>query len=596
VRRTTVALAHPLYGDVLRDTMSALQSRALQRRLADAFASQDAIADADVVRLVGWRLDLGEPVAIDYLTRAARRALGASDFELAERFARVAAEQRASPADRTLLGIALAGQGRIDEAHGVLAATAELSDPESQAAVLSRALDVFFFGSKTGSAAEAVRRVEQVLSDARGWPSDREPLVDAARAGVQLLAGTVRDSRNTADRVLVNAAAPQVAQLRALLVAAPSAAMAGRTNEALVHVERGLEIVRGGTAGTSTATDELVDVDAQALLTSTISFAKHLAGQLDEAASIARDGYRDAVQAHSHAAKGVWAFACGQVLYSEGRVRTATRMLREAATLLRNPPSILFTWCLGSLAQSASLSGDVKIAKDALAEANDLRSQSFRVFDCELARGDAWCTAQSGDRIAGSEIARRAAEIAEERGQAAFAALAAHDAARLGATRPAARQLARLASECDGDFIPLLARHATAAADGAASLLDTASKDFEALGAQLLAAEAAADAVRAYDAQGRPERARATANRARALASECEHARTPALASLPDGFNLSSREEEVARLAADGLSNRDIAARLHVSVRTVDNHLHRTYIKLGVDGRDQLRELLRPET
>jgi len=238
----------------------------------------------------------------------------------------------------------------------------------------------------------------------------------------------------------------------------------------------------------------------------------------------------------------------------------------------------------------------VKIAKDALAEANDLRSQSFRVFDCELARGDAWCTAQSGDRIAGSEIARRAAEIAEERGQAAFAALAAHDAARLGATRPAARQLARLASECDGDFIPLLARHATAAADGAASLLETASKDFEALGAQLLAAEAAADAARAYDAQGRPERARATANRARALASECEHARTPALASLPDGFNLSSREEEVARLAADGLSNRDIAARLHVSVRTVDNHLHRTYIKLGVDGRDQLRELLRPET
>ncbi|MYS30631.1 hypothetical protein GTW38_27675, partial [Streptomyces sp. SID7804] len=51
---------------------------------------------------------------------------------------------------------------------------------------------------------------------------------------------------------------------------------------------------------------------------------------------------------------------------------------------------------------------------------------------------------------------------------------------------------------------------------------------------------------------------------------------------------LTSREREVAALAAGGLSNRDIAARLVVSVRTVENHLYRVYEKLGITARSDL--------
>jgi DNA-binding CsgD family transcriptional regulator len=51
---------------------------------------------------------------------------------------------------------------------------------------------------------------------------------------------------------------------------------------------------------------------------------------------------------------------------------------------------------------------------------------------------------------------------------------------------------------------------------------------------------------------------------------------------------LTAREREVADLAARGLSDRDIAARLHLSERTVHSHLYRAYRKLGVTGRDQL--------
>ena len=51
---------------------------------------------------------------------------------------------------------------------------------------------------------------------------------------------------------------------------------------------------------------------------------------------------------------------------------------------------------------------------------------------------------------------------------------------------------------------------------------------------------------------------------------------------------LSSREIEVAALAAAGMANKEIACRLSVSVRTVENHLQRVYEKLGVARRADL--------
>jgi pimeloyl-ACP methyl ester carboxylesterase/DNA-binding CsgD family transcriptional regulator len=51
---------------------------------------------------------------------------------------------------------------------------------------------------------------------------------------------------------------------------------------------------------------------------------------------------------------------------------------------------------------------------------------------------------------------------------------------------------------------------------------------------------------------------------------------------------LSRREREVASLLAGGLSNREIAGRLYVSERTVDNHVHHILNKLGFDSRVQV--------
>ena len=59
----------------------------------------------------------------------------------------------------------------------------------------------------------------------------------------------------------------------------------------------------------------------------------------------------------------------------------------------------------------------------------------------------------------------------------------------------------------------------------------------------------------------------------------------PAQAGAPPGDALSDREEEVMRLIARGFTNREIAAQLDVSVKTVETHKARAMEKLGLDSR-----------
>jgi DNA-binding CsgD family transcriptional regulator len=52
---------------------------------------------------------------------------------------------------------------------------------------------------------------------------------------------------------------------------------------------------------------------------------------------------------------------------------------------------------------------------------------------------------------------------------------------------------------------------------------------------------------------------------------------------------LTPHELQVAQLAADGLTNREIGQRLYLSHRTVSSHLYRIFPKLGVVSRSELR-------
>jgi DNA-binding CsgD family transcriptional regulator len=55
---------------------------------------------------------------------------------------------------------------------------------------------------------------------------------------------------------------------------------------------------------------------------------------------------------------------------------------------------------------------------------------------------------------------------------------------------------------------------------------------------------------------------------------------------------LTPQQRQIVRLAGDGLTNREIGDRLFLSSRTVSSHLYRSYPKLGVAGRNQLRDVI----
>jgi DNA-binding CsgD family transcriptional regulator len=153
-------------------------------------------------------------------------------------------------------------------------------------------------------------------------------------------------------------------------------------------------------------------------------------------------------------------------------------------------------------------------------------------------------------------------------------------------------RLDAVAARIEGDLAPARAAHGDALAHGDATGLEKVSHTFEAMGADLLAAEAAADAAVARRRAGETREAAAAEQRAGFLAERCEGPVTPALQAVELRARLTPAERETAVLAASGRSNVEIADELYLSRRTVENRLHRVYEKLGISGRDELADAL----
>jgi DNA-binding NarL/FixJ family response regulator len=287
------------------------------------------------------------------------------------------------------------------------------------------------------------------------------------------------------------------------------------------------------------------------------------------------------------------AFALGSAWLARGRVRTALRWYRESAGLVRQGDTIGFLpWPLAGIAQAAAHAGDKDLAQRALDELEVTPARGTRNFEVALQLTRAWCAAAGGELTRARAQALAAAVLAESLGQDAFAVRALHDVARLGAPVPVAERLRRLADRVDGPFVRDAADHAVALLQRDGEALLAVAERFAAQDALLLAAEAADAAAVAHRERAREASARSAAQRAAAFLEGCEGARPPSLDDEPVVDELTLREREVAVLAAAGLSSRQIADRLVVSIRTVENHLHRTYRKLGISRREDLTRLL----
>ena len=110
--------------------------------------------------------------------------------------------------------------------------------------------------------------------------------------------------------------------------------------------------------------------------------------------------------------------------------------------------------------------------------------------------------------------------------------------------------------------------------------------DFE----PLLSAEEAAVHLRR---DGSSRDAAAAQQKAARLLARCEGAVTPFVRAIGVRAQLTPAELDTALQAATGSTDKQIAELMHLSVRTVENRLHRAYQKLGLSHRRELAEALR---
>ena len=585
-RRIEVRPAHPLYGEVVRAQVSPLRVRRIHVRLADAIEATGARRAGDLLQILTWRLEAGVPSPPELLTQAARHAIQLFDYQLAERLARAAVDAGGGLPAEYLVGETLLAVGRVQEAELVLEGLVPrgTTDAERAQVAITRAFALYWALNLPAKARAVLQRARAVVTE----QSSRDELA-AMIAGFELYGGSCTDALREIADILDRPGVDDRTVVQALIVAAPALFLDGHTDRAVAAARRGLELA-----------DRLRD-DAsvpwwQLQLSANLVNAYLTGGWLDEADALTEQGYQRALGQPWPVEKALWAGWRGRTLRFRGRPREALHWLREAAAAGQVEVQLPFMpVILGELAHAAALLGDLPTAEEALVEAERFTAESARVFQLWVALARPWVAAGRGERSRAVALALELAKQAREQGQLTFHILALHDVARLGQPRQAAGPLCEAVAGVEGRLAPLYAAHATAMAAEDSAALNEVSRAFASIGVNLLAAEAAAEAAHAYRAEGRRSSAFAASRKAATLAATCEGARTPALDLIAQPTDLTPREQEIAGLAARGLSSRAIAERLVISVRTVDNALQHVYDKLGIRSRVELSAALGSE-
>ena len=574
--RTALRLAHPLYGEMLRAAMPVVRARAIWRVLADELAAGPMRRRDDALLAGVWELQSGTVRRPAVLLTAARQAMARFDLTLAERLtrgARAAATEGPSVEREAdwLLAEILQFRGRGTEAAAVLPDHAPaVSDPTW---AVTRAL-ILYWG--LGEREKAEKALDKPDTEDGG-----RDLVEATRSWIVLFDGRCREALAVAESVLYAPESNDQAVIWAAMGGGLAAGLLGRTELAAAVAARG--------AAVAEAHRDLYPW-GRAQVGYGLCMARFAAGELRAAQDLADAGYRAAVASEALAMAGLWAAFRGVVAKAAGRVTDARDALREAIVLLEDGDTYQITRVvLAELAAAYALAGDAAAAQECLARVDGAKAPANRLFGAwaELAR--AWAAAAADSWSAAVDLASQAADLARDTEQPTIEATCLYDVARLGkATRVTAR-LRTLAGEIGGVSVALAAAaEALAARDGGA--LDEVTELLGGHGYRLLAAETATAAARAHRRDGRTSRAHRSTERAAALLAGCQGARTPLLDL--DGLTtvLTPRERQIATLAAD-MSSREIAGRLGVSVRTIDNHLARIYQKLSITSRADLRDI-----
>lgn len=577
-RRRDVRLAHPLYGEVVRRQCPVTRAHRLLGTLAGLVQHAGARRRDDLLRVALWRLDSGTAQNSSMLLAAAKQAANRFDIELAMRLAAAARDTGAGYPAAELLSTVLVFADQPERALQVLIEDEALADtPHLRGRWLTLRASVAFWG---------LGRAEAVAELSAAAAAVDEPAavirVRAVEALMRLYLKETARATTLAEAVLAEPAAGATARAMSWCVLALVRSMRGephRSAELLAEVDAhtaewrrdspSLQYVRQVAVGTQlTVSLDLPGIEAIVATefadlaeAGGFGFGSGWAASLRTRAALLRGRTEEALRASEQACVAL----------------SANRMQDGNANALR--------------AAVAAMRGDTVLAAASMAAADQAAERCVEFFYMWREQARAWTAAASGDVAAAVSLIQDLVARLRADGFVANELLALYDLVRWGhAGQAVERTAALVAGGVGGDTAPLLLRHARAGADRDGDGLVAVGRAFSERGFMLFAAEAAAGAVALFRSTRDPRLHDASTLLADVLA-RCDTVRTPALVAVQP--SLTVRERQVAELAADGVRSRDIADRLFLSPRTVENHLQRVYQKLGVTGRMELGLALR---
>lgn len=578
-RATEVMFAHPLFGEEVLARLSKLRLRSIRLELASALEARHFDNPNDVLRVAVLRLDAGAPGDARALERGARLARFVHDFAVTARLAGAAFVDEPTPLLGLLLGESLYETGRFDESVDVLRrALMTTSDEREIVSIGGQLLTALFWGVGDDDAAALV--VDE-LADRVSDPECVGALL-AHRASIATFGGNPALGQQLLD--FLPTLEDPMAFSQISVTRSTTLTLVGRSAEGLANADRALAM-RDGFA-------EPLSLPHPSIHLANGAFALLHGGSPGEALTRAKAGYEQAV-ADRVAVSLVWCQlvtgdAClmlGQGAHALAHFEVALRdALRE---LFRG--QVAMAWA--GIAMARARLGDANGARVAMVR-SDAETSRIGSFDLNVSAARATVSVVFGEYGSACAELQRGAKLAADGGNLIGEAWMLHELARFGMAAGSVVRLQELASSCQNVLVHARSAHVSALAANDGATLLVASDALLACGAPVLAAEAAAQASDVFRRAGDERRSNAAALRSRELLEGTDIGLLTQTPNASTPTPLTAREREIAYLASEGGSNKDISQRLFLSLRTVENHLSKVFVKLGISSRQELRAAL----
>ncbi len=570
-RRLQVQLANPVLTDVVRAGISPRRERELARALAEASGSD---RQEDTLLLASLRL-VGGGGDANLLLAGAKAARDRRDFALTERLALAAMEEGEGFEAQLLAAEAAHLEGRDAEAADALDALDRqaANDTERIRVALLR-FDLAYFSRGLAD----VSAIEALLNTATDGEWRGELL--ARRLCMQ---GALHGPAAALDTVPV--------PLKLGPSAMPSSvhAVVGEFLTRSGALEQALRVLGRGPA----PADHPVGTELWSPFSNRALTLIGL-GRFDEADALIDAARGDVTVAAASPEGAVVAAVLGALRLEQGRVQSAFLQAASATgTFIDLGLTVSARRCYTLCARALALAGHAAKAAETLVELDALALPTDLSYEVEVLQARAWARAAGGDIASGRKHLEAAAALGTDVGDLLGAVEALHGLARMGRARQIVDRLGELAETVDGELTAARLAYTLGAARRDSRGLDEAAAQFEELGANLYAAEALGESAVHLLRAGMSREAASSQQRAARLLSRCERAVTPFVRAIGVRAQLTPAELDTALQAASGSTDRQIAEVMHLSVRTVENRLHRVYQKLGLSHRRELGEALR---